>query len=85
MKNPPADLRMSITNAGGDASYPISAFTYVLVYKNQADPAKGKAMVDFLKWAITDGQRLAPDLHYAALPEQIVKLNQAKLDGVVTK
>ena len=85
MKNPPADLRMSITNAEGDSAYPISAFTYALVYKNQPDAAKGKAVVDFLKWAITDGQRLAPQLHYAALPEQIVKLNQAKLDGVATK
>jgi phosphate transport system substrate-binding protein len=85
MKNPPADLRMSITNAEGDAAYPISAFVYVLVYQNQADATKGRTLVNFLKWAITDGQRLAPELHYAALPEPIVKLDQAKLDAVVAK
>ncbi len=85
MKNPPADLRMSITNAEGDAAYPISAFVYVLVYQNQADATKGKALVNFLKWAVTDGQRLAPELHYATLPEGIVKMELAKLEAVSTK
>jgi phosphate transport system substrate-binding protein len=85
MKNPPADLRMSITNAEGDAAYPISAFTYLLVYKEQADATKGKTLVSFLKWAVTDGQKYAPDLHYAPLPENIVKADQAKIDGIVAK
>jgi phosphate transport system substrate-binding protein len=85
MNNPPADLRMSITNADGEAAYPASAFVYVLVYKNQTDATKGKAVVDFLRWGITDAQKLAPDLHYAALPEQIVKMNQAKLDSISIK
>jgi phosphate transport system substrate-binding protein len=85
MTNPPADLRMSITDAGGDAAYPISAFTYLLVYKDQTDATKGRALVDFLKWATTDGQKYAPDLHYAPLPENIVKADQAKIDGVVVK
>jgi phosphate transport system substrate-binding protein len=85
MTNPPADLRMSITNAQGDTAYPISAFTYILVYKDQTDATKGKALVDFLKWAATDGQRYAPDLHYAPLPENIVKADQAKIDGIVVK
>jgi phosphate transport system substrate-binding protein len=85
MSNPPADLRMSITDAPGDAAYPISAFTYVLVYKDQTDASKGKATVDFLKWAVTDGQRFAPDLHYALLPENIVKANQARIDEIAVK
>lgn len=85
MKNPPADLRMSITNSDGETAYPCSAFTYVLVYKNQTDTTKGKTLVDFLKWSITDGQKLAPDLHYAPLPEQIVKMNQAKLESISIK
>lgn len=85
MTNPPADLRMSITNAQGDTAYPISAFTYLLVYKNQEDAAKGKALVDFLKWAVTDGQRYAADLHYAPLPENMVKANQAKIDSIAVK
>jgi phosphate transport system substrate-binding protein len=83
--NPPADLRMSITNAPGDAAYPISAFTYILVYKNQADASKGKALTDFLKWAVTDGQRYAADLHYAPLPDNVVKADQAKIDSIVVK
>ena len=85
MKNPPADLRMSITNADGDTAYPISAFVYVLIYKNQTDATKGKALVNFLRWAITDGQKLAPGLHYAPLPEQIEKMNEAKLDSITLK
>jgi phosphate transport system substrate-binding protein len=85
MKAPPADLRMSITNADGEESYPISAFVYVLVYKDQGDAAKGKALVNFLKWGITEGQKLAPGLHYAALPTEIVKLNESKLESVSTK
>jgi phosphate transport system substrate-binding protein len=85
MKNPPADLRISITNAAGDESYPISGFTYVIAYKNQADAAKGKALMNFLKWAVTDGQKFAPDLKYAPLPEQIVKMEQSMLDGVSVK
>jgi phosphate transport system substrate-binding protein len=83
--NPPADLRMSITNAPGDAAYPISAFTYLLVYKEQRDASKGKALVDFLKWGVTDGQRYAPDLHYAPLPENIVKANQSRIESIAVK
>jgi phosphate transport system substrate-binding protein len=83
--NPPADLRMSITNAPGDAAYPISAFTYLLVYKDQPDAAKGKALVDFLKWGVTDGQRFASELHYAPLPENIVKANQEKIGSIGVK
>jgi phosphate transport system substrate-binding protein len=82
MKNIPEDLRVSITNAEGDASYPISTFTWILVYQNQKDAAKGKAVVEFLWWATHDGQRLAADLHYAPLPEDIVKLCEKKLQSV---
>lgn len=81
-KSPPTDLRMSITNAEGDAAYPISAFTYLLVYKTQPDPTKGKTLVEFLKWGVTDGQKFAPDLGYAPLPDGIVKLNLEKIDSI---
>ncbi|HEY7116451.1 MAG TPA: phosphate ABC transporter substrate-binding protein PstS, partial [Tepidisphaeraceae bacterium] len=70
--HPPADLRMSITNPSGEEAYPIAAFSYLLVYKNQPDPAKADALADFLTWAVTDGQRLAPALGYAPLPAEIV-------------
>jgi phosphate transport system substrate-binding protein len=68
----PADYRVSITNAKGKAAYPIAAFTYILVYKDQTDAQKGKAVADFLWWAIHDGQKAAPALDYAPLPAPVV-------------
>jgi ABC-type phosphate transport system substrate-binding protein len=49
-KQMPADYRVSITNAPGDAVYPISSFTWLLLYQDPQDKAQGKAMVDFMKW-----------------------------------
>jgi len=71
----PDDLRVSITNAAGQAAYPISSYTYILVYKEQKDAGKGKALVDFLWWSIHDGQQVTkdPQYPYAALPAEIVK------------
>jgi len=80
--NTPDDLRVSITNAPGANVYPISSYTYILVYKNQKDATKGKALVDFLWWGIHDGQSFAKPLQYATLPTDIVKRAEAKLDLV---
>lgn len=68
----PDDLRVSVTNAPGKDAYPISAFTYLLVYKDQSDEKKGRAIAEFLRWAITDGQQLAREMRYAPLPEAVV-------------
>ena len=70
--NMPADFRVSITNAPGSESYPISSFTWLLVYRQQSDHAKGQAIVNFLKWALTSGQRSAASLNYAPLPAAVV-------------
>jgi phosphate transport system substrate-binding protein len=78
----PDDLRVSITNAAGTGVYPISSYTYILVYKNQKDAAKGKALVDFLWWGIHDGEGMAKDLNYAPLPADIVKRAEAKLNSI---
>ena len=78
----PDDLRVSITNAPGAAAYPISSFTYLLVYKEQADKAKGKTTVDFLWWAIHDGEQMARDLLYASLPAEVVKKAEAKINSI---
>jgi phosphate transport system substrate-binding protein len=75
----PPDFRVSITNAPGKGVYPISSFTWLLLYENPKDKAQGKAMVDFMKWALTDGQKYCADLGYAPLPEAVVKLEQAAL------
>jgi phosphate transport system substrate-binding protein len=75
----PEDLRVSIVNAPGEQSYPIAGFTYLLVYQQQADAAKGKALVDFLWWAIHDGEQYAQDLLYAPLPAEVVTRAEAKV------
>jgi phosphate transport system substrate-binding protein len=67
----PADFRVSITNAPGKGAYPISSFTYLLVYKDQANKEKGPAVISFLKWAVTDGEQFAPALYYAPLPAAV--------------
>ncbi|HEV2761472.1 MAG TPA: phosphate ABC transporter substrate-binding protein PstS, partial [Pyrinomonadaceae bacterium] len=78
------DLRVSITDAPGAQSYPIASYTYVLVYKNQPDAAKGKALVDFLWWGVHDGAQFAGPLHYAPLPADIVKRVETKLNSVTS-
>jgi phosphate transport system substrate-binding protein len=80
--NTPDDLRVSITNAAGAGAYPISSYTYILVYKNQKDTAKGKVLVDFLWWGIHDGESYAKDLQYAPLPADIVKRAEAKISSI---
>jgi phosphate transport system substrate-binding protein len=78
------DLRASITDAAGAAIYPISSYTYILVYKDQKDAVKGKLLVDFLWWGIHDGEKFAKDLQYAPLPEEIVKRAEAKLNSITS-
>ena len=80
----PADLRVSITNAAGQAAYPISSYTYILIYKEQKDAAKGKALVDFLWWSIHDGQQVTkdPQYPYAALPAEIVKRAETLINSI---
>jgi len=82
VKNMPKDFRVSITNAPGKGVYPISSFTWLLLYENPKDKAQSKAMVDFVKWALTDGQKFAPDLGYAPLPAEVVKLEMAALGTI---
>jgi phosphate transport system substrate-binding protein len=68
----PEDFRVSITNATGKAVYPISSFTWLLVPAKIADPAKKKAIVDFLKWSLGEGQNSTEALSYAKLPKEVV-------------
>ncbi|HEY6005137.1 MAG TPA: phosphate ABC transporter substrate-binding protein PstS [Anaeromyxobacter sp.] len=75
----PDDFRVSITNASGKDAYPMASFTYILVPKEQPDPAKGPALVSFLWWAVHDGQRFAEPLDYAPLPKAVVAKVEAKL------
>jgi phosphate transport system substrate-binding protein len=68
----PDDFRVSITNPDGADAYPIASFTWMLFYQHPVDKARGQAMVDVLKWALTDGQKFAPSLGYAPLPQAVV-------------
>ncbi len=67
----PADYRISITNAAGPDSYPISSFTWILIPTQSRDAAKGKALVGFINWMLDHGQTEAASLAYAPLPKQV--------------
>src|SRR5437899_3715336 len=78
----PPDFRVSITNAPGKDAYPISSFTWILLYESPRDRARSRMMVDFLRWALSDGQRFAGELGYAPLPQSVVKLEMEALKKV---
>src|ERR1035437_9179367 len=81
-KNMPGDLRVSITDAPGKDSYPISGFTWLLVYKNMRNETKAKALVNFLKWAMGKGQSFATGLYYAPLSKGVIKLCDNKINMI---
>jgi phosphate transport system substrate-binding protein len=81
----PEDFRVSITNASGKDAYPMASFTYILLPKDQQDPAKGPALVNFLWWAVHEGQRFAEPLDYAPLPKAVVAQVEAKLRSLTAQ
>jgi phosphate transport system substrate-binding protein len=78
-KEMPDDFRVSITNAPGPASYPISTFTWLLIPSQIKDPAKKKAVAEFLAWMLTTGQKDAQGLSYAPLPAAVVAKEQKQI------
>ncbi|HZP60364.1 MAG TPA: phosphate ABC transporter substrate-binding protein PstS [Opitutaceae bacterium] len=78
----PDDFRFSMVNAPGADAYPIATASWILIYQKQANADTGKKLVAFLKWAVTDGQKLTPDLHYAPLPENVQERETKLLDTV---
>ncbi len=81
----PPDFRVSITNAPGKGVYPISSFTWLLLFENPKDKGRSKIMVDFMKWALADGQKFAPELGYAPLPKGVIDLELPALGKVKVK
>lgn len=73
--NPPRTL----SSSSDDAAYPLASYAYVLAYEDARDPIKSEALANFLSWAIHDGQKLLPALHYATLPEGAI----AKAEGLL--
>ena len=78
----PADFRVSITNAPGKDTYPISSFTWLLIPAQSKDAAHGKILADFLNWMVTDGQRMTAALSYAPLPEGVVQKEKEAIKQV---
>jgi phosphate transport system substrate-binding protein len=81
-KGMPADFRVSLTNPPGDEAYPIASFTWLLVYRDQPNEVKGRAIVKFLWWMSHEGQKFASDLLYAPLPAPVVKQIEARIKQV---
>jgi phosphate transport system substrate-binding protein len=78
----PDDFRFSMTNAPGKETYPIAGATWLLVYQQQKDPAKGKKLVEFLKWSMTKGEGMAKTLDYAPLPESVQQRVLKRIDEI---
>jgi phosphate transport system substrate-binding protein len=75
-KSMPDDFRVSITNAPGAISYPVSSFTWLLIPAHIGDAAKRDTVKDFLKWMLTEGQKYAEGLTYAPLPKPVIEKEQ---------
>ncbi|MGI0047931.1 MAG: hypothetical protein ACREAW_00175, partial [Nitrososphaera sp.] len=77
---------VTLLNAPGADSYPIASFSYLLLYKdlstNIESMEKARALAEFVRWAVTDGQQFAPDLSYVPLPDSVVKHNLETLDSL---
>jgi phosphate transport system substrate-binding protein len=71
------DVRTPIVNSPDPQAYPIAGLTFLLVYQDQKDSAKGKVLADFISWAMHDGQSVVEGLEYAKLPESVIKVNEA--------
>ena len=76
------DYRVSIVNAPGRGSYPISSMTWILAYQNQPDKVKGEKLVSFLRWAYKNGEKSAASLDYAPLPPAMVAQLQNRLKTI---
>ncbi|HEX6536726.1 MAG TPA: phosphate ABC transporter substrate-binding protein PstS [Gemmatimonadaceae bacterium] len=76
------DYRVSIVNAPGHGAYPIASFTWLLVYRTQADASKGRKLRDFIHWYLRQGERSAAALEYAPLPESMVTRLDARVDSI---
>ncbi|HTX66133.1 MAG TPA: phosphate ABC transporter substrate-binding protein PstS [Opitutaceae bacterium] len=78
----PDDFRFSMVNAPGAQAYPIAGASWILIYQHQANADRGHQLISFLKWAVTEGQKLSPSLHYAPLPDNVQQRELALLDTV---
>jgi phosphate transport system substrate-binding protein len=80
----PPDFRLSITDAEGKSSYPISGITYLLVRK-EMKPEVGNPLLKFMRWGLKDGQKINPTMSYAALPPEVISKVEKALNGITLK
>jgi phosphate transport system substrate-binding protein len=76
----PENMRLYVPDPSGDESYPIVTLTWILLYKNYAEPQKFQALRELFRWCLTDGQKYAPELGYTPLPANIASRSLAALD-----
>lgn len=76
------DYRISIVNPPGKGAYPIASFTWIILYQHQADAAKGKKLVDFIRWGYENGESVASSLDYSPLPASMIPKLTARLDSI---
>jgi phosphate transport system substrate-binding protein len=76
------DFRFSMVNPPGKDAYPIAGTTWLLVYQEQKDAAKGRKLVEFLKWAYTEGEKMAAALDYSPLPEKLQERVLKRVDEI---
>jgi phosphate transport system substrate-binding protein len=81
----PDDFRFSMVNPPGEGAYPISGATWLLVYQEQKDAAKGKKLVEFLNWSVTKGESMAAALDYAPLPESVQQRVLERIKTITVK
>jgi phosphate transport system substrate-binding protein len=82
VKHMPADYRISLVNQPAKDAYPIVGFTWLLVYNDQKDKAKGKKLVEFLNWSLHKGQKMASPMLYAPLPESVLKMVEKTIKSI---
>ena len=76
------DYRLTIVNSDGAEAYPITSFTWILLYQEQADSVKARKLKDFMRWALTEGEKQAATLDYAPLPGTMAERLVARLDSI---
>src|SRR5687768_1195603 len=80
MPSMPKDFRVSITNSPGPGAYPVSSFTWILLYENPENKNYAQVMNDFMKWALSKGQPMAETLGYAPLPDALIAMELEQLN-----
>jgi phosphate transport system substrate-binding protein len=78
----PEDLDLSIVDPSGSRAYPIVTFSWLLLYRQYADPARGAAVRDFVAWGLSGGQSFGKEFGYIPLPNAVVASGRRALAGI---